>query len=36
MAELLDRADERRQRGMHVAGSDIVATVRELRDENDD
>jgi antitoxin FitA len=36
MAELLDRADERRQRGMQVAGNDIVAAVRELRDEDDD
>ncbi|HEX3588934.1 MAG TPA: hypothetical protein VHV74_04820 [Pseudonocardiaceae bacterium] len=34
MAELLDRAEQRRRRDFTVEGADIVAAVRELRDEN--
>jgi plasmid stability protein len=35
MAELLDRADQRRKRGMQVAGSDVVAAIRAVRDEDE-
>lgn len=34
MAELLERADQRRRQGMHVSGADIITAVRETRDED--
>lgn len=34
MAEILERADRRRARGVVVAGSDIIAAVRATRDED--
>lgn len=34
MAELLDRADQRRRRGIGVSSADILAAVHELRDED--
>lgn len=36
MAHLLKRADERRQLGIHVPGADIVATIRAMRDEDEE
>jgi antitoxin FitA len=36
MAEILERADRRRARGVHVAGRDIIAAVHAARDEDDD
>jgi hypothetical protein len=36
IAELLDRADQRRRRGASVDTADIVAAVRALRDEGEE
>lgn len=36
MAELLDRADRRRSRGVHVPGSQVLAAIRESRDEDEE
>jgi plasmid stability protein len=34
MAELLERADRRRQQGMGVPGADILAAIHHTRDED--
>ncbi|HEX4701256.1 MAG TPA: antitoxin [Pseudonocardiaceae bacterium] len=36
MAELLERADRRRARGVSVSGDEIIAAVRAARDEGED
>jgi plasmid stability protein len=35
MAEIMERADRRRQRGVHIDGANVVATIRAMRDADD-
>jgi hypothetical protein len=35
MAEILERADRRRARGVRVSGGDIIAAVRAMREDDD-